>query len=128
MRFVCLSPANECFFVARQDASLALRNDALNVKALIEAGIDVRYMQVNNSSWLLHHNKFMIFIKNNGTAKLFNGAGNFTDAAFSSNAENFYFVDFPSAMEMYRTQYQNMWENLATPTEEMPITWDYTVE
>ena len=48
------------------------------------------------------------------------GAGNFTEAAFSDNFENYYFITIPEVLEKFKKQYEYMWTKLATPEGKLP--------
>ena len=87
---------------------------------LISKGMNTRFLQTNQNVYQLQHNKFMIFNFNDGSGAVFNGAGNFTTAAFTKNFENFYFVTIPSVVESYRKQYKKYFEEMATKAEDMP--------
>lgn len=86
---------------------------------LINKGMDTRFLQTNQNIFQLQHNKFMIFGFGN-TGAVFNGAGNFTTAAFTKNFENFYFITIPEVVKAYNQQYDYYFEQLATPGSEMP--------
>lgn len=70
-----------------------------NVIRLVKGKVEVKYMETNQNSRLLHHNKYIIFNYSDGTGAVHAGAGNFTKAAFSKNFENFYFIKIPSVVE-----------------------------
>ncbi|MAX66686.1 MAG: phospholipase D-like domain-containing protein [Bacteriovoracaceae bacterium] len=82
--------------------------------------VKIRYMQTNHSSFLLHHNKYILFEKEDGKMALHCGAGNFTEAAFSDNFENYYFITIPEVLEKFKKQYEYMWTKLATPEGKLP--------
>jgi len=87
---------------------------------IIQAGADVRYMQTNQNGWQLHHNKFLIFNFADGSGGVHTGAGNFTKAAFSKNFENYYYVTIPEVVNTFRTQFDHMFYELATPFGDLP--------
>lgn len=87
---------------------------------LISKGMETRFLQTNQNVFQLQHNKFMIFEFADGSGAVFNGAGNFTTAAFTKNFENFYYVSIPSVVEAYRVQYKKYYEEMATSPEDMP--------
>lgn len=90
-------------------------NEASTIFKLGERGTEVRYFETNSRFKLLHHNKYLIFDK-----KVFTGAGNLTEAAFKENFENFYLIEIPSAVKAFHSQYKHAWEEMATPTENLP--------
>jgi glutamine synthetase type III len=79
-------------------------------------------METNHDAHLLHHNKFLILDSyyDEDPDAVFCGAGNLTGTGFSENWENYYYVTIPEVVEAFRTQYEHMWNNLATPGERMP--------
>lgn len=95
-------------------------DEAKNVKKVIDAGVDVRYMETNQNQHLLFHNKFFLLSYNNQEGGVFTGAGNFTKAAFTNNFENYYYVTIPRVVEAFRKQYQHLFDQLATPYEKLP--------
>lgn len=92
-----------------------------NVIKLVKAKVNVKYMETNQNSRLLHHNKYIIFNYDDGTGAVHAGAGNFTKAAFSKNFENFYFIKIPSVVEAFRKQYDYVYNRLATSYSDMPV-------
>lgn len=87
---------------------------------LIEKGMNTRFLETNQNVFQLQHNKFVVFSeKGKGTA-VFNGAGNFTSAAFSKNFENFYLITIPEVIEAYKKQYAKYFNEMATAAENMP--------
>ncbi len=86
---------------------------------LITKGMDTRFLQTNQNVFQLQHNKFMVFSFDNGGA-VFNGAGNFTTAAFTKNFENFYYIEIPAVVDAYKKQYKMYFEEMATKAEDMP--------
>ena len=88
-------------------------------KELINQGMQTRFLQTNQNVFQLQHNKFMIFTFETGGA-VFNGAGNFTTAAFSKNFENFYYITIPEVVAAYHLQYDLYFDQMATAQEEMP--------
>jgi len=92
-----------------------------NVIKVVKSGVEVMYVQSNQNSKLLHHNKYIIFNDKDGVSAVHAGAGNFTKAAFSKNFENFYFIQIPSVIEKFKKQYQYALKNLATKYEDMPV-------
>lgn len=87
---------------------------------LIEKGMETRFMQTNQNVFQLQHNKFMVFTMNDGSGMVFNGAGNFTTAAFTKNFENFYLIRIPSVVEVYRKQYKKYFNEMASTPGQMP--------
>ena len=88
-------------------------------KELINKGMTTKFMQTNQNVFQLQHNKFMIFTFDK-TGAVFNGAGNFTTAAFTKNFENFYYITIPEVVEAYNKQYDLYFEKMATSEEGMP--------
>lgn len=90
---------------------------------------EARYMETNHFSFTIHHNKYLILNnakRENGIPAVFCGAGNFTKAAFSSkggatNLENYYYITIPEVVKAFQTQYNYMWNQLATPYGKMPL-------
>ncbi len=90
-------------------------NEFFNVLALVREGMEVKYMQTNQDSKYLHHNKFLVFDN-----AVFTGAGNLTKSAFEKNFENFYMINIPEVVDAFKVQYEKMWKELATSYEQMP--------
>ena len=88
-------------------------------KDLINKGMETKFLQTNQSVFQLQHNKFMIFTFDQGGA-VFNGAGNFTTAAFTKNFENFYYITIPEVVEAYNKQYDLYFDKMATSANDMP--------
>lgn len=86
---------------------------------LINQGMATKFLQTNQAVYQLQHNKFMIFSFADGGA-VFNGAGNFTTAAFTKNFENFYYIKIPGVVEAYNKQYDLYYDKMATLAEDMP--------
>jgi phosphatidylserine/phosphatidylglycerophosphate/cardiolipin synthase-like enzyme len=80
-------------------------------------------METNESSRLLHHNKFVIFNNEDGTGAVHTGAGNFTHAAFSKNFENYYFITIPNIVHKFNEQYEHMYINLASDYNKLPASY-----
>lgn len=85
---------------------------------LVKVGMQIKFLQTNQIIFQLQHNKFMIFNFSNGGA-VFNGAGNFTSAAFTKNYENFYYITIPEVVQAYKTQYDKYYNEMATSESEM---------
>ncbi len=51
---------------------------------------------------------------------VFNGAGNFTSAAFNKNFENFYYIEIPEVVDAYKKQYDLYYNQMATAPGDMP--------
>lgn len=92
----------------------------VNVLKILKGGVNIRYMESNQNHWLLHHNKYIIFNYGDGSGAVHAGAGNFTQAAFSKNMENYYFIAIPEVVEAFRKQYEHKFNNLATSYEKLP--------
>lgn len=104
----------------RVDTGRNTRFEAYKIyNELISKGMNTRFLQTNQNVYQLQHNKFMIFTFNNGGA-VFNGAGNFTTAAFTKNFENFYYITIPEVVDAYNKQYDLYFDKMATSEEEMP--------
>ena len=94
-----------------------------NATSLTSRGAEARWMETNHSGHLLHHNKFLIFNMPQGSTKksaVFTGAGNLTGTAFSSNFENFYYIENQAIIDAYNKQYDHLWGTLSTKTDNMP--------
>jgi hypothetical protein len=92
-----------------------------NAKSIEDRGAQLRWMETNHDSHLLHHNKFLVFdMGPGGRDGVWCGAGNLTGTGFSTNWENFYYVTIPDVVDAYKEQYEHMWNDLATATEDMP--------
>ncbi len=105
------------------------RNSAVEAgkifKDLINKGMNTRFLQTNQTVSQLQHNKFMIFTQADGPGSVFNGAGNFTSAAFTQNFENFYLISIPEVVAAYRQQYKKYFDEMATSEDNM--TRDYVL-
>ncbi len=95
-------------------------NEYFNVQSLIYKGVEVKYMQTNQNLFLLHHNKYIIFDFEKEQDAVHCGAGNFTQAAFSKNFENYYYITIPEIVEEFKQQYDHVWNDLATKQQDMP--------
>ena len=94
-----------------------------NAMSLVNLGGDARWMETNHAMHLLHHNKYLIFnMPENSQYKsaVFCGAGNLTGTAFTSNFENFYYVEIPSVVAAYNKQYDHVWNDLASHYKRLP--------
>lgn len=89
-------------------------------RELINKGMATKFLQTNQAVFQLQHNKFMIFTYSDNTGAVFNGAGNFTSAAFTKNFENFYYITIPSVVDAYNAQYDLYYDKMATSAEDMP--------
>ncbi|MBX3198316.1 MAG: hypothetical protein KF894_09235 [Labilithrix sp.] len=90
------------------------------VQPLAAAGVDVRYMETNQGSGYLHHNKFIVFETPQGDS-VFTGAGNFTGTAFADNFENFYLITIPHVVEAMKAQQEHLFA-LGTAQADLPTT------
>lgn len=100
-------------------------NEYFYMRSVESSGVDVRFMETNHNVFLLHHNKYIIFdyADESGRADgVHCGAGNFTQAAFSKNFENFYYITVPEVVEKFKAQYEYKFTELATAEEDMPDT------
>jgi hypothetical protein len=126
-----LSDKKEIHFILDDDIywAMKLKKDVgrnMSIEAyriysgLIDKGMNTRFLETNQNVYQLQHNKFVIFSeKGKGTA-VFNGAGNFTSAAFNKNFENFYLITVPEVIEAYKKQYAKYFNEMATTSENMP--------
>ncbi|MCO4795406.1 MAG: hypothetical protein KC493_16925 [Bacteriovoracaceae bacterium] len=96
------------------------------VSTLRKQGMKVKYMETyaddvwEPRSLQLQHNKFLVFNNKDGSGAVFAGAGNLTGSAFTKNFENFYMVTIPEVHQAFVTQYDHMWNDLATGYSNMP--------
>jgi hypothetical protein len=104
--------------VSRVGANMC--NEYFNVDGLKKSGVSIKYMQTNQSLFLLHHNKYIVFENADGTGAVHCGAGNFTKAAFTKNFENYYFITIPEIVEKFKKQYDYVWKDLATAEKDLP--------
>ncbi len=88
-------------------------------KDLIGKGMNAKFLQTNQTIFQLQHNKFVIF-NFGSTGAVFNGAGNFTSAAFRQNFENFYYIQIPEVVDAYKKQYDLYFNQMATAPGDMP--------
>ena len=95
-------------------------NEYFRVQSLKNSGAKIKYMETNQNLFLLHHNKYIVFELKDGSSAVHCGAGNFTAAAFSKNFENFYFITIPEVVEKFKTQYDYVWNELATSESNLP--------
>ncbi len=106
-----------------ENVGSSMPNESGNMNRVRRAGAKIGYMQTNESSRLLHHNKFVVFNFKNGLGAVHTGAGNFTHAAFSKNFENYYFITIPAVVEKFKKQYDYMFNDLATSYYKLPSTY-----
>jgi hypothetical protein len=98
-----------------------LRFEYFHAKSLSDRGAEVRWMETNHNSHLLHHNKFMVFhMPGDQPPTAFFGAGNFTGTAFDENWENFYYTTIPHVVEAMQLQHEHLFNDLATVDDDMP--------
>lgn len=102
------------------------------LKGLLSAGLEPRWVQTNSRISQFQHNKFVLALHDSERPEppmapsdgrrstVFTGAGNFTNAAFEKNFENFYVIQIPAVVEAYRVQTDFLWNTLATPSEALP--------
>ncbi len=106
-------------------------NEAVEISALIEAGggatgdfdddsrFAVKFMETNHRSFLLHHNKFMIFRNDAGQAtSVIYGAANFTGTGFNDNLENIYFTTRPEIVGAFDHQFARFWGDSAVTAQD----------
>lgn len=107
-----------------------------NAKELEKLGMKISYMETNggsdeiteeaqkNARGQLHHNKFLIFNFENGDGAVFTGAGNLTNAAFTRNHENFYYIsiknDDVDVYGEFQKQYDLMFNDLGSREKDLP--------
>jgi phosphatidylserine/phosphatidylglycerophosphate/cardiolipin synthase-like enzyme len=89
----------------------------------VSNGAEIRYVEANHRDQLFQHNKFLVMSKNGQPFSAFTGAGNLSQAAFTRNGENFYLIKEPKAVGSFAQQYEYMWSSMATPPDELPVTW-----
>jgi len=99
--------------------------EADNVARLETAGADnfeIRFLETNNSEFMLHHNKYLLYRDGTGDAfGLIAGAANLTGTGFNDNFENIYFIKIPKVLTAFETQFARVWEGKkATPSEQEP--------
>ena len=109
--------------------------EASSIAGLVSDGDDerfeVRYMETNHGSHLLHHNKYLLFEDRPGKPDaVLCGAANLTGTGFWTNFENIYWVEIPEVVEAFRAQYGHVWDGtpmpggaeppMATPAGSMP--------
>ena len=92
--------------------------EANKIKPLLKLGLKIKYLSTNNKEFLLHHNKYIIFIKNHRPFRVFTGAGNLTISAFTRNFENYFMTNKTENNLIFYNQYQIMW-NLALEANEL---------
>lgn len=104
----------------RQDVGRNSSVEAFRIyRDLVNKGLEIKFLQTNQNVYQLQHNKFFIFHMDQSSA-VFNGAGNFTSAAFEKNFENFYFITIPEVIAAYKKQYRKYFDEMATSSEDMP--------
>jgi hypothetical protein len=94
-----------------------------NVTDLVSRGAQARWMETNHGGHLLHHNKYLVFNMPQGSSMpsaVFGGAGNLTGTGFTTNFENFYYVEIPEVVAAYNKQYDHVWNDLATTDANLP--------
>ncbi len=94
--------------------------EAFKVIPMMERGLEMQFMETNHNSFLLQHNKFMVF-ELRGQDAVFTGAGNFTTSAFDNNFENYYVITIPEVVDAYTAQFNHFWDELSTPVEKLPV-------
>ena len=92
---------------------------------LIRKGMNTKFLQTNQNVFQLQHNKFVVLKFADGSGAVYNGAGNFTTAAYEKNFENFYYIEIPGVVDAYRTQYNKYFDEMATSADDM--TRDYVL-
>ena len=95
-------------------------SEYFKMRSVQRSGVDVKFMETNHNVFLLHHNKYIIFDYENEPDALHCGAGNFTQAAFSKNFENYYYITIPEVVQQFKKQYQYMYEKLASEEGSLP--------
>jgi hypothetical protein len=102
--------------------------EAENIADLWQAGgegdrFEVRYMETNHDSHLLHHNKFLIYqgMTDGRAEAVLCGAANLTGTGFWTNFENIYWVEIPAVVEAFKAQFARFWDGeKASPDEQDP--------
>lgn len=110
---------------ASQEVGSNMPFESDNVAKLETAGGDnfeIRFFETNNSEFMLHHNKYLLYRDGTGDAfGLIAGAANLTGAGFNDNFENIYFIKVPKVLIAFETQFARVWDGKkATPTEQDP--------
>ncbi len=98
-------------------------NEYFKMRSVEKAGVKVKFMQTNHNVFMLHHNKYVIFDfpeDSDLVDGVHCGAGNFTQAAFSKNFENFYYITVPEIVEKFKKQYDYKYSDLATAEKDLP--------
>jgi hypothetical protein len=90
------------------------------LQELIANRAQAKYMETNHQDFLLHHNKFMVFENEGQPQAVFAGAGNFTGTGFTSNFENFYFIEIPQVTSAFSQQFARLYGELATTAQGLP--------
>ncbi len=104
-------------------------NEARIVRKFLARDISPFYLETEHRQHLLHHNKYLLFKdQNKRPFALHTGAGNLTNAAFSRNFENFYFITRSDILKKFETQYNYVVQNLATQAEDMPTVSEPEIE
>lgn len=95
-------------------------NEYFKMRSVQRSGVDVRFMQTNHNVFLLHHNKYVIFDFEKAPDAVYCGAGNFTQAAYTKNFENYYYITIPEVVETFKKQYEYKFTTLATEEGDLP--------
>lgn len=101
--------------------------EAANVNKLEDAGGDnfeIRYLETNHGSHLLHHNKYLVYRDEDGEPfGVLAGAANLTGSGFNDNFENIYFIKIPTVLEAFDTQLDRVWngQRAATDDQDPPV-------
>jgi hypothetical protein len=121
-RSVRLILDDDLYWAKKLNRTVGVSNqfEASRLSKLYQNKVEVRYMESNQNSHLLHHNKFIIFGFENGSSGVHTGAGNFTKAAFTKNFENYYYITIPEVTKAFHQQYDYMWNKLVTPYSKLP--------
>ncbi|MGE4132234.1 MAG: phospholipase D-like domain-containing protein [Bdellovibrionales bacterium] len=81
-----------------------------------ESKFQVRTFDTDEGSFQLQHNKYLVLegVDKLGETRVFGGAGQFTNAAFKVNYENFYVISDEDVVGAYSRLYDKLWE-MASP-------------
>ena len=84
---------------------------------IMDTGVDTRFVLTNHGRYQYQHNKYVVV----DDRSVFCGAGNFTEAAFVDNYENFYLLRDPAVVQQYRDHHSALWP-LARNATDLPAT------
>lgn len=75
------------------------------------SGFSIRYLDTNETAFQMQHNKYVILhgVDGDKPPRVFGGAGQFTQSAFETNYENFFYVEDRDVVEKYIEQFESLW-------------------